>query len=229
MNLKQHYNNLYNTSIIDYKNDSYYIDPLIDSTSDTRYGLTLLIKPPISLTYKITKFLEQVKKVEPNQYYYPESDMHITVMSVISCYEGFNLSKITLKNYVDLIRTCLSEINTFTLEFKGLTASPSCIMVQGFLKDETLTQIRNNLRTHFKRSDLQHSIDKRYPIKTAHSTVIRIREKFQNKESFLSIIEQYRDYDFGSFSVDSMELVFNDWYQKENEVSLLHRFSLAHL
>lgn len=226
MDLQQHYAALYKQSIENYKNKSYQVDKLIDSTTDKRFGITLLIRPPQKIKSEIKKVLAKVKEVEPDQYFYPEPDMHITVMSIISCYEGFGLSQIDVGEYVNVIQKCLSGLPPFTIQFKGLTASPSCLMVQGFLSDGTLNQIRDNLRINFKSSDLQHSIDKRYAIRTAHSTIFRLKNKLSNKDKFLATVERYKNYEFGTFIVDTMDLVFNDWYQREKRVKKLHEFRL---
>jgi 2'-5' RNA ligase len=226
MDLQQHYNKLYQESITKYKNDNYELDKLIDSPTDHRFGITLLIRPPQIIKNEIDNFLANLKEIEPNQYYHPKSDIHITVMSIISCYLGFELSQIDTNNYIEMIHQCLSGISSFSIQFKGLTASPSCVMVQGFLIDNTLKRIRDKLRSNFKNSGLQHSIDKRYAIQTAHSTIFRLRNNLNAKDKFLDLVEQYKDYEFGTFTVDSLELVFNDWYQREDKVQKLYEFKL---
>lgn len=226
MKLKEHYNKLYQNSIHEIQSDSYQVDKLIDSDNDKRYGITLLLRPDSSTKANIQKFLSEIKSIEPNQYFYPNSDLHVTIMSIISCYDGFNLGQITVKKYIDTIKKSIKGISCFNIEFRGLTASPSCLMVQGFLEDDTLNQIRNNLRVNFKNTDLEQSMDKRYTIQTAHSTIFRLKEKFDNKEKFLEIVKRYRDYYFGTFKVDALELVFNDWYQRKKYVNKLYRFEL---
>ena len=93
MNLKDHYNKLYEDSIQKIRSDSYQVDKLIDSTNDKRFGITLLFRPDSSIKASIQKFLSKIKSIEPNQYFYRDSDLHVTVMSIISCYDGFNLSQ----------------------------------------------------------------------------------------------------------------------------------------
>jgi len=226
MNLKEHYTKLYQDSIQKIQSDSYQVDKLIDSNNDKRYGITLLLRPDSSVKTNIQKFLSEIRSIEPNQYYYCDSDLHVTVMSIISCYDGFNLSQIKIDNYVDTIKKSISGLSRFNIEFRGLTASPSCLMVQGFLENDTLNQIRDNLRVDFKNTGLEQSMDKRYSIQTAHSTIFRLKEKFDNKEKFLDILEKYRDYYFGTFKVDSLELVFNDWYQRKEYVKKIYQFEL---
>ena len=80
MNLKEHYRKLYSESIDKISSDKYEIDNLIDSTLDQRFGITLLIRPSDQVKNNIQELLNKLKIVEPKQYYYPNSDIHITTM-----------------------------------------------------------------------------------------------------------------------------------------------------
>lgn len=61
--LKEHYNNLYNESINNIYSDKYEIDNLIDSNSDKRFGITLIIRPSNEVKENIQKFIEELKKL----------------------------------------------------------------------------------------------------------------------------------------------------------------------
>lgn len=227
MNLPEHYDTLYKNSIEKIRSGQYQLDPLIDAAEDNRYGITLLLRPDSQTKQQIQAFLSELNAIDPAQYYYPNSDIHVTVMSIISCYSGFELGQISVPDYVELIQKSIPAHSQIEICFKGITASPSCVMVQGFLTDDTLNSIRENLRTNFRNSDLEQSIDKRYTIQTAHATVARFREPLRNTSAYLQVLEKYRDHDFGTFTADALELVHNDWYQRERFVQPLHRFSLA--
>lgn len=92
------------------------------------------------------------------------------------------------------------------------------------MNNNCLNEIRDNLRAAFKNSSLEQSLDKRYSIQTAHSTVVRFKNKFEEKDSFLKIIEKYKNFDFGTFNVNNFELVSNDWYQRDEFVRKLYDF-----
>lgn len=226
MSLQEHYNSLYKKSIKCIENDNYIIDDLIDSSSDKRFGITLLIKPSIEVKNDIQKFLSELKAIDPNQYYYENSDIHITVMSIISCYDGFELKAIDTSKYITIIKESILKASNLRIEFSGISASPSCIMIQGFMNNQSLNEIRNQLRIKFKNSTLQQSIDIRYTIQTAHATVVRFKEKINDKSKFIKTLEKYRTYNFGTFDVKTMELVYNDWYQKAKFVKKLAEFSI---
>ena len=226
MNLAQHYRNLYIDAVNKIENNAYQVDPLINDKNDNRFGITLLLRPSQEVKNNIQRVLNQFKAIEPHQYYYKNEDIHITVMSIISCYNGFKLENIDITQYIEVINNSLIENPEIEITFKGLTASPSCIMLQGFLTNDSLNIIRNNLRTHFKNTNLEQSIDKRYAIQTAHSTIIRFKEQLSDKSAFLKLIDSYKDYNFGSFKPNQLELVYNDWYQKEALVKKLALFTI---
>ncbi|MNL07326.1 hypothetical protein D3C87_1279990 [compost metagenome] len=216
MNLQEHYDQLYQKSSKAISEGNYIIENQINDVSDSRFGITLLIRPSDEIKANIKLFLEELKEVDSTQYYYPDSDIHITVLSVISCYEGFTLDKIRIETYIEIIQKSLIDVDKININFKGVTASSSAIMIQGFPTDGSLNNLRDKLRENFKKSTLQQSIDSRYAIATAHSTVVRFQEKLENPKKLMDVAEKFRDFDFGEFTVDKLELVYNDWYQRES-------------
>jgi len=225
-NLTEHYNQLYKTSSDTITAGKYLIDNELKNESDSRFGITLLIRPSDEVKANIQTFINELKKAEPEQYFYPDSDIHITVMSIISCSESFTLNQISPKDYIETICRSLVDVEKIKIHFKGITASPSALMIQGFPSDETLNNLRNRLRENFKNSGLQQSMDSRYSIFAAHSTVMRFQEKLQNPTKLIEIAEEFRDYDFGEFDVKNIELVYNDWYQRKSTTRVLGDFGL---
>lgn len=226
MNLEQHYDKLYNASVQKILSGSYELDSLIDAGNDDRLGLTLRIEPDKVVKERIQRLLNEMKEVDPYQYYYPDSDIHVTLLSIISCYSGFDLSKVAIHDYITIMAQCLKRSEPFAITFRGVTASPSCVMIQGFMENNALNLLREELRKRLKHSGLEQSIDKRYSIQTAHSTVVRFRSPLCNTSKLVGILEKYRDFYFGSWEVNSVELVLNDWYHRNGTLKKLHSFML---
>lgn len=227
MDLLEHYTNLWNTSSAQFEKGVFELDPLLDAEEDRRFGITLLARPSESVKEAIAGFLDALLTIEPALYAYPPSDMHVTVMSIISCYAGFELSDIKVNAYESLLTEVVQDVKPFEITFKGITASPSSIMVQGFPKGETLHVLRDRIRERFKSSPLRQSIDSRYTIRTAHSSVARFREPPQRQQELLQKLSAYRNFVFGIFKVEALELVYNDWYQRQNRVKILKKFELG--
>lgn len=226
MELKQFYNQLWNESLPKFQAGNFQFDPFLDATTDQRYGVTLLARPTENVKKAVRRTLEEIQAVAPNQYYYPHSDLHLTVLSIISCYSGFSLDHINPSAYKHLIHSALKKFQPFKINFQGLTASPSAILVQGFPEDNQLNQIRNELRKKFRESNLKHSIDQRYSIQTAHLTVIRFKQNLYDPHLFINKIDHLKNRKFGHSYINELELVANDWYQKKDKVKLMKKFNL---
>jgi len=218
--LSANYDELYKNAVNSILTNNYQTDSNLDNINDNRLGITLLVRPNEEIKNEINKFLSDLNSVDPDQYYYPDSDLHITVCSIISCYDGFSIDLIKPDDYIKLLDICLLEKKSFKMSFKGITASPSCVMIRGFFEN-TLNEIRGNIRHYFQNSSIQQSIDQRYVQQTGHITAVRFRKQLADKDAYLEVFNKYLDYDFGSFEVKEMELVFNDWYQRKSRVKTL--------
>ena len=206
---------------------NYTVDPHLLSTDDSRYGITLLIRPDAFICSAIQDFLNTLKSIDPNQYYYPTSDIHVTVLSIISCFEGFELNQIDPAAYIRLIAKALENCTAFELEFRGVTLSSGAVMIRGHLVNDQLNHIREQLRNVFRASTLLHSIDERYTIFTAHSTVVRYQYPIEHIPAWIHKIRDYQDHFFGKQEVSRLELVYNDWYQRKEKVRILQSFDLT--
>lgn len=227
MDLNQHYERLWYDSITSVSRGSIVIDDKIDSPEDTRYGITLLTRPNSKILNLIEDFCKELRLIDPNQYYYPGSDIHMTISSIISCYEGFTLSKIAKEDYIEIIKKVCSDTPKLEIEYSGITLSTSAILIRGFPVGDSLQRLRNQLREAFLESGLEQSIDLRYKLITAHLTVVRFANPLLNPSAYLEKLREYREFHFGHSNIKNLELVYNDWYQKSSKVKLLQAFFLS--
>lgn len=204
------------------------LDALLDAgPADTRRGLTLLARPPALVAAALAPVLAELRSLEPTQYYYPTADLHLTVLSLLSCAPGFTLAAIEPGAYCRLVAEALRDMPPLRLVFDGLTASPGGILLQGFPQDEGLAELRARLRTVFQHSGLVQSIDHRYRLQTAHLTLVRFRRPLHSPAQLATMLSQYRQYYFGEAELDALELVFNDWYQRASHTVLLEKYRLG--
>lgn len=112
MDIKNHYDALYKESIKKIVTDNYQIDNQIDSPSDHRFGLTVVIRPDNSTKNNIQRFLDELKGKDPDQYYYPNSAAHSTVarfrkpicnkdklIEILEKYRDFDFGKFQVQRY----------------------------------------------------------------------------------------------------------------------------------
>ncbi len=62
--------------------DSVLIGELITPGTDTRYGVNLICRPPQLITDHILTLEKYLREAEPDQYYYPQSDLHLTLLEI---------------------------------------------------------------------------------------------------------------------------------------------------
>lgn len=227
-NVSKIYRELFEESVSAIAEGKVITDPLIDDPNDDRRGITVLARPSRSVCEKIAVFQNALSRTDQHQYAQPSSDLHLTVLSLISCYTGFSLNDITVPDYVKIIADSLGDIGPFTVRFRGITASKDAVLIQGFPEDDTLETVRDRIRTNLKKSTLQHTLDSRYTIRTAHLTAVRFRHPLCAPAEYVALLHEFRDFDFGD-TTDALELVFNDWYQKKDLVKTLRLFPLPTL
>ncbi|EPR66605.1 hypothetical protein ADICYQ_4367 [Cyclobacterium qasimii M12-11B] len=171
-------------------------------------------------------FIHKAQHILPDQYFYQAADLHVTVMPIISCYEGFSLEKLDLDKYESLIQKALEGIGKIELNFEGVFTSPSCLIIKGYPLNDALTRFRQNLRNSFATSKVEQSLDKRYKLVTAHSTVVRFSKPIEEVNAVLALVDAFSNHKFGQQAFDQVEFVFNDWYQRKSIVKTLNTYTL---
>jgi len=205
------------------------IDQNIGNKNDTRRGITALAyleSNNKSVVNEIDHFLNQVQQIEPEQYYHPINELHLTILSIITCIAGFKLTDINPTEYERIFNQVFNGIGSIEIELKGITASSSCVVIQGFPVDSSLAILRDRLRKNFKESGLRSSIDSRYKITTAHVSVIRFHTEIKDKDKLKILFKKYRNYSFGTVKLTKIELVFNNWYQNLSITEKLANYSI---
>lgn len=224
--LDDQYKALFESSIAQIAAKRYQVDPLIDDPNDNRMGLTLRIRPSRLVAHQIWQQVAELQQKNPLHYFYPIEELHITVMTVVSCYPSYCFDHELLSAYCSVIERAISNIQRFTISLEGVTASPACVMVQGFPQDNTLEQIRENLRREFSQSALEQSLDRRYVNKLAHLTAVRFKNSELDVTTLLQWLLQNRNRSFGKFEVSTLELVLNDWYHRGTRTTILWQFDI---
>ncbi|ANE48712.1 hypothetical protein SY83_03815 [Paenibacillus swuensis] len=222
------YEKLWSQALQSFETNSVRIDSnLLSKTVDLRRGLTLICRPSRNVQDAVVNFLEEANQIESNQYYYKPNELHTTVLAIITNNAEFKLSEIDITSYVEVLSQSILSIPSFNISYRGITASPDCVMIQGFPQGSTLEELRHKIRDNFKKSGVKSTLDERYMTHTAHMTCLRFQNPIlRNSDEFLRFLKKNRDFDFGTSELNDLELVVNDWYMSEENVEVLHRFSL---
>jgi 2'-5' RNA ligase len=221
------YGTLWNSAVAAFERGQLLIDPhLSDKTKDPRRGVTLVFRPAPPVRDAVAVFLNRLNAVCPGQHIYLPEEFHVTVLSIISGTEHWRREMERLDAYRRLIREVLARHRSFKINFRGVTASPGSVLIQGFPHGDTLATIRDDLRAAFAQNGLGDMLDRRYKISGAHMTATRFGKPCADLEPLLAFLKQSREIPFGETEVTNLQLIFNDWYASAETVKVLEEYRL---
>ena len=191
------------------------IDPVLNHLEqDKRLELTLLIHIGGTVAGSLKAFMDEMRKLEPDQYFYPESDLHVTVLDLISADQNFERNRLVIDESLELAKSAISGLPPFCIDFNGIITSNAAVLAKGYY-----TGGLRNLRDRLRSIAMEQGFDlrERYQSISAHSTIIRYKSALQNREKFLTTLEKYKRFNIGGLKVNELELVIHDWYNRRRE------------
>lgn len=204
------------------------VDPVLAAgLPDRRCGLTLMARPFWNVQRRVAAWLGELRELEPDQYYYVSSEFHVTVLSMFTGTVHAEPFLARTGEYASAVEAAVGRAAPIGIEFRGVTASPGAVMIQGFLEDGALSDLRDGLRQELRARGLGDGLDARYRLVTAHMTVARFRAPLRHPERFASMLEQARGWPFGPTRVRNVNLVKNDWYMSRHSFELVRRYHLV--
>ncbi len=203
------------------------VDPyLAGIRPDHRRGLSVILRPGRRVVDQFSALVGELSQVEPDQYYYQPAEFHITILSLFTATEKFQpyFDKIPL--YRAALTPVLSDTERFTVHFRGITATKSTVMIQGYPEDAHLERLRDRVRQALHSHGLGEGLDTRYRITTAHVSILRFRALPHDLKRLVDVLNDYREYDFGPSTFETLQLVKNDWYMSTAHVEVLAEYPL---
>lgn len=200
---------------------------LLDRLSDKRRGITLMLRPGAEVRARCAEIIAQMQASEPDQYYYHPNEYHVTVLTLITAIEDFDLAQTPISDYNRILGSICAATSPFRICFRGITASAGAIIAQGFVEHDALNQLRDKLRAVLSEAGYGAYLDTRYKIDTAHATIARFKSPLRDSQRFVSLLESLRTQDLGESIFTEAEFVFNDWYMARDTVQTLATFEFS--
>jgi 2'-5' RNA ligase len=226
--LRERYDQLWSAAIGKIRAGDVQLDTVLAAKRpDRRRGLTIIAQPTSIVRKRVAAFLDQLRKLEPEQYYYASSEFHVTVLSLFTATVEHEQFFEQTEKYVSAVDSALRNVAPIRIEFNGVTVSPGTVMIQGFVENAELNRLRDALRRELRVRGLARSTDQRYRLETAHMTVVRFRARLHDSEKFAGVLEQARQRSFGSINIRSLSLVKNDWYMTNRVLETVKRYRLG--
>ena len=175
----------------------------------------------------VNSFLRELAAAAPGQYFYRPDELHVTVLAVIPGSAAWREKIRDLAAIQAVIGKILQRRRPFVISFRGITASPDAVMIQGFPESEALMEIRDELREVLRNNHLGGDFDRRYKINTAHITVMRFGTVRADWKAFVGLLKANRQTDFGDTRVRTLQLLWGDWYASAQSVRTIQEYPLG--
>ena len=227
LRLRRIYDRMWRAAIKQIRAGKVEIDPVLAArVPDRRRGLTLMVRPSRDARRRATKFLNELRRIEPEQHYYAASELHVTILSPFTTTLKHQPFFARLKEYISAVDAALRGAGPMRIEFRGVTASPGAVLVQGFFADGALNGLRDRMRRELRARGLAAGLDTRYRLETAHMTVIRFRAPLRDAKKFAAALERARRRAFGFMTIRNLALVKTDWYMSRKTLETVKRYRL---
>lgn len=174
------------------------IEKLIDEfSSKCTFGGNLKIEPEYTLvarldeasTVKISSFIDELKDLDPHQYYYLPQNLHLTIFGNIPIsQENADQLKQIIENYPNEFKFHLQGIGSSTIIAEPINFS--------------LLDLRQKIDKELKINKLNTLS----PEKQANGWINFIRYKTEPKEALIRYLEASRGKDFGDITTGALEL-----------------------
>ncbi|HNY27297.1 MAG TPA: hypothetical protein PKH31_07950 [Candidatus Sumerlaeota bacterium] len=174
---------------------------------DRRRGLALLI--PLVPGEALRALLDDWRGRFPEWYVYPDRDLHVTGVSLISARDGYAPGEEEVREYLDCVRVALEPIPPFTIAFEGIIASPTGLLLKGYY-EQGLDTMRTRIRQEAARRGLP--LLERYETLSAHVSLARYIRPEADREKVESLVRECEGRAFGEQPVRNLVLVHHDWY-----------------
>jgi 2'-5' RNA ligase len=190
-----------------------YLDSGSDAPPDTRRGLTLLF--PLEPHAPLRSLLADWRGRFPEWYVYPDRDLHVTGVSLISARDGYVPDVETVQRYLDCVRAALVSLPPFAIAFEGIIASPTGLLLKGYY-EQGLDEMRARIRAEAARRGLP--LHERYETLSAHVSLARYIRPETDLPKIERLVREYEGRAFGEYPVRDLLYVHQDWYNRNSRV-----------
>jgi 2'-5' RNA ligase len=189
---------------------------------DSRRGISLVM-PASRIAPGYEGLVARFAAVDPAQYYYPRSDLHITIFDFTQAREGCVADPGLEASFREISRAALASFAGFAVELRGVVFNRAAGIVKGFDRDRLLG-LRQRIRKELVARGIRN--DERYESGSAHITFARFRQPPADPAALCEAAEAAREIELGHVDAGEVELVEHDWYNSPASRRLLERFRL---
>lgn len=193
--------------------------------ADQRYGVNLIACPPLPVVEAIAAIQARLSALEPGQYYYPASDLHLTLVEVCSS-QGRDAVEQLAAAISQIVPDLVAEAPQAVLARPLLGYDRRACALNFVPVDHGLQTLRAHLVAQLAGEGI--AIAPRYPAQSAHVTLMRyLRPLTADRAGWVSVLESISPPAL-EWRVDSLWLTWGaTWYGRTGRVQMHGPYALG--
>lgn len=207
------------------ENPSTIVEPVTDYVNDNRICLTSVVFIPKNLQEKIiTEVIEPLRKVDPKQYFYLPSSLHITVNNIRTIEYPPLFNGEDIEKAKEVIKQVTPKYKPLTFDVKRLFELPASLAISAF-SDKTLGRLALELRRELEKAGVPDN--KAYAsedIVIANTTISRFINT-PNPE-FWQKVKEFKNIDVGNFEVNKISLITTNAVCHPSKTKIIEEYFL---
>lgn len=217
------YDSIYDNNIVDIESGNIKIDEYLKGSKlDSRMGVSLII-PIHSISYSYSNLVSSLKKIEPEQYYYPTRDLHITIFDYVQGTEKYVRNTELEKAFIEISKQSLKIVHAFPITLRGIVFSNEAGIIQGY-DTNILFKIRGKIRGLLNQNGIKNN--ERYESESAHITFMRFMNPLQKAKELCKFINENRELKIGFPTIEEVEMVEHDWYNHKISKRIIEKIKI---
>jgi hypothetical protein len=220
------YNKIYTENIGQIRSGNIEVDHfLATGENDSRRGISLIV-PVKQILNNYKRLVGDFSTVEPDQFYYPFEDLHITVFDFVQGTVNYQRNDLLEGLFLRISQNAIDSMGNFKIQMKGIVYSKGAGIIKGY-DDNKLVLIRRKIRELLITHQIKN--DERYESESAHITFTRFRSSLKNPLIFCETMEKNMEVDLGEEEITNLELVEHDWYNSSHTKRIIDGIQLGKL
>ena len=95
---------------------------------DARRGVTLLARPAPSVAHRLVELVDELRAIEPAQYYHPRADLHFTMLSLFTATADYAPHLAHVDDYRAAVEEAIDGVPPFAIDVRGVTLSTAAVL-----------------------------------------------------------------------------------------------------
>ena len=187
---------------------------------DQRSGINIIARPSVAIRDRIISIQNGLRVIEPDQYYYPSFDLHLTLLEICSGTESNQANRI-FEKIGHLIPGIFQALTSPRIEHPSLRFDNQAGVIV-FQQVGALNEVRQDLSKRL----VNYGIDvaPRYATSSAHITFMRYLKQLSGNSAQLETAAQI----LGAWQLDELWLTCGaNWYGMKSRIKEIGPFKIG--